>query len=166
MALNFTTNRGWTAGKITPDPNLVTQVVAPPDLTGGGLMGNNGSVVRSQGPSPTPGGGFAAPPNPNGTPATTNSPAFLQDAINKLLETQKTGMASGGIEGLLRQLFGQQQPSYDPQIGQGYNTMAQAGARNTDARTGSINRVQQLQDQIMRFQNSMTGGPVSSNSYE
>lgn len=123
MALNFQTNRGWTAGKITPDADLVTQVVAPP-------------VTPGQ--------------TSSGTPAPGNSPSFLQDAINKLLEVQKTG-GTGGLEELLRKILGggQQQGGFDPQIGQGYNAFQQAQAGYIKQQREGLLASQRLQDKLL-----------------
>lgn len=133
MALNFQTNRGWTAGKITPDAGLVTQVVAPP------------VSERME-----TGSGFQGVTNPNGTPAPANSPAFLQDAINKLLEVQKTGGTSG-LEELLRKILGgvQQQGGFDPQIGQGYNAFQQAQAGFIKQQQEGLRASQMLQDKLL-----------------
>lgn len=140
--LNFQTNRGWTAATIAPQTQPQSQ--------------GNASVIGS-------------PIN--------GAPGFLQDAIARLLNTQATGGGSA-TDALLRQILGAGAsadyltspaitafaagqsglkslalaPVQNPLIGQGYNTLATAQAERTRAQTGAINRVQELQNQILGLQ--------------
>lgn len=148
--LNFQTNRGWTAATISPQ----TQPQTP----------TTGSPING-------------------------APDFLQDAIAKLLNTQATGGGSA-TDALLRQILGAGAgadyltspaitafaagqsglkslalaPVQNPLIGQGYNTLATAQAERTRAQTGSINKVQQLQDQILGLQQKK-GTPFNTSSF-
>lgn len=104
------------------------------------------------------------------------SPAFLQDAITKLLQAtggsnsssllrQIMGSAGEGNEYLfapaLAAMAGGQSglqslslaPIQNPLIGSGYNTLAKAQAARSTAQTNAINQVSSIQDQIARLQN-------------
>jgi len=150
MALNFQTNRGWTAGTISPAPEPVVAL---------NQAGN-----------------------------TTGAPDFLQDAIDRLLEFQKSGggTSGGGLPAslinailndpngyllapaLTAQAFGKGgtstasgaggslslAPIQNPLIGRGYYAQTTAQANYLQQQQEGLRASQMLQDKLLWNPNS------------